>query len=373
MRFSAFYAILSLFLICRPLQVDAQCAGGIHWINGPNAGGTLRDTLSALVYDTIFVSTSLPTSGTIAAGRPTYWGGTSVWNGYNFQTADLARGGGRGSSTTYDFQSALDSFQIHFRLMDLRGDFLNWEDQRIRGFRNGTPVTCTYKDAVNGCTGSGTDVAGGSANTAAAQGAIRIFFNGPVDSVIITSIAANDYVIFEILARCDIVLAESQKLEAWTENKQNKLRWTGKSGTEYSIERSGNGRDWHALGVAQAVSGQNLLFTDASRLPGSNYYRVFSGTYSNTVHLKSARNAVGLHIYPNPAVSYIDFTSKINIVKIAVYDLMGRNTGLFSGQFRAGATHRIYTGQLMPGIYQMRFFDINGNIQTETIVVGRPG
>jgi hypothetical protein len=184
----------------------AQCAGGAYWVNGPNTGGSLRDTGVVLLTDTVLVRTTNPTSGSFASGRPLYEINTSVWDGRNYQGLKIARGGGRGASTSFKLLIPVDSFQIHMKVSDVRGDIFNAENQSIRGFLNGVQVNSTFKELIANATRSGDNLIGGGSTTPTNQSAARIFFHGPIDSISVTSIASSDYVIIELMARCDIVL-----------------------------------------------------------------------------------------------------------------------------------------------------------------------
>jgi hypothetical protein len=184
----------------------AQCAGGAYWVNGPNAGGSLRDTGVVLLTDSVIARTTNPTSGSFASGRPLYEINTSVWDGRNYQGLKIARGGGRGASTSFKLQIPVDSFHIHLKVSDVRGDIFNAENQSIRGFLHGVQVSSTFKELIANATRSGDNLIGGGSTTSTNQSSARIFFHGAVDSISVTSVASSDYVIIELMARCDIVL-----------------------------------------------------------------------------------------------------------------------------------------------------------------------
>lgn len=204
----SYTSVLTLLLLLLSAKTSySQCAGGAYWVNGPNAGGSLRDTGVIFLIDTVYVHTSPPTFGSFAAGRPLYGSNTVNWNGADYQSIRLARGGGNGAVTSFKLKIAADSFQIHLVVSDVRGDFFNWETQRIMGYLNGVKVPATFKDLTIGASQSGDDLIGGSGTTSTVQSRARIFFHGPVDSISVRSVSQSDFVVMDLMARCDVILA----------------------------------------------------------------------------------------------------------------------------------------------------------------------
>jgi Secretion system C-terminal sorting domain len=325
-----FYIIFVMMLCAFQLQSFAQCPGGALWINTP-VNGTLIDSATLQVLDTIKVSSTNPTSGTYSSGRPIYSANGLSWGGYPYQSISVIRGGGRGASTTFKLKIAVDSSIMHFRISDIRGDGLNVEHQRILGYNNGVPVSATANEFINGVsynplTGN---INGGSTTTTFAQSSIRIFFNGPVDSVVIRSISLNDAVVFELAARCDVILPV-HKVDLTAKNKSNgvQLSWniTGEA-DKIEIERSGDDNIWYPL---PSLAGNIQEFFDSNPFQETNFYRlkitdnVGNTKYSNVVFVKRNRtNNLQTRIYPNPFKDFITCESDVKIVSYKLYSSTG--------------------------------------------------
>ncbi len=336
-----------------------QCPGGIHWKNGISSGGILRDTGIALVNDTVFLSTTAPTLGSFASGRPGYLVQSTTWAGYFFEAIGLFRGGGLGATTRFVFKIPLDSNHIHFRISDVRGDGFNTEHQSIRGYRNGVLIPASFKDPVNNVViASGNEVRGASTTTSAVQSATRIFFNQSVDSVIISSIGFSDYVIMELYARCDILLAATDiRLFSSVVGNSIRLSWNGSysdgSQTPH-IERSTDGVNWVVIGAAEKGHSH---FIDERPLHGLNYYRVRykqagrPALYSTiaSIHYRTNVDTNSVEVYPNPFADHIYINGTKNS-RVLIFDAGGRQ---ISGvNFVPTSSGKIVnTQQLNPGIY----------------------
>jgi hypothetical protein len=106
--------------------------------------------------------------------------------------------------------------------------------------------------------------------------------------------------------------------------------------TGFEVERSGDARNWVALGFvkgkSEAGNSNSTLdysFTDASPLNGRNYYRLkqidFDGTfeYSHVVVLNFLQEH-GLTLYPNPARGTLQLNSlNLEIREVKVYNMAG--------------------------------------------------
>jgi hypothetical protein len=370
--------ILFISSICFSGWLIAQCPGGVRWKNGLPAGGTLRDTGIVLVNDTVYIRTTTPTLGSFASGRPGYLTNSTSWSGYTFQAIGLYRGGGFGATTRFVFKQALDSNHIHFRISDVRGDGFNTEYQTILGFRNGVPVAATFKDPVNGVViVGGNEVRGASTTTGPVQSATRVFFNQAVDSVIISSTGLSDYVILELFARCDVVLAsDAMRIQAMRINEGVLLSWSNAdtdartNGAGFYIQRCGDGINWIDIGYSPSTR-----FTDAAPLNGLNYYRVKwndrSGqtTYSviTTIEAVARENAGLLSIYPNPFNDYIRI-SGLPKGKATIYNALGKQAAA-SVYFSFNTPNALINTRHLPaGIYFVTLVNAGGKIISKSII-----
>ena len=311
------------------LNLRAQCPGGASWLNTP-VNGTLIDSARIQVLDTVNVRSTNPTAGSFAAGRPAYNSNVTTWDGNPYESISVIRGGGAFASTSFKLRTAVDSNIMHFWIRDIRGDGLNAETQRIFGFNNGVPVTATAKDLLNGASFTGgNQINGGGSTTSAVQSSVRIFFNGPVDSVIIRGTSFNDYVIMDLVARCEVILPVNHiDLTGKTIPTGVQLNWkiTGEA-DRIEIERSGDNNKWTVL---SSTSGITNVFFDTDPLQETNYYRIktidISGTvkYSNVIPIRRTRgNNLPTVIYPNPFKNIITCESGVKIISYKLYSSTG--------------------------------------------------
>lgn len=330
----------------------AQCAGGVEWVNGPNAGGSLRDTGSVLVYDTVYVQVTNPGFGSFASGRPGYSYNSTTWAGYSFEGLYIYRGGGFGASTRFKLKIPLDSNSIHFRLLDVRGDIANREEQRIRGYNNGLLVGASFKDVVNGATVSGDVVYGATGTTSTTQSSIRVFFNDFVDSVVISSVGSSDYVGMELLARCDLVLQQNNTVLKGSATGNNALlQWNNTAATNYELQRAADGIHFYTLKNNITATG----FTDAAPVSGYNYYRLkittATGiTYSNVVALHF-KNIHAFRLYPNPAKQLVSLQTSGKLKLVIITDMAGREQLRYAVTASNVQLTNLPVGTLTKGIY----------------------
>jgi hypothetical protein len=344
------FTTICSFLFAGP--VFTQCAGGVEWVNGANTGGVLRDTGSVLVYDTVYVQVTNPSFGSFATGRPGYSYNSTTWAGYDFEGLYIYRGGGLGASTRFKLKIPLDSNSIHFRLLDVRGDISNREEQRIRGYLNGVQVSASFKDVVNGATVSGDVVYGATSTTSTTQSSIRIFFNNFVDSVVITSAGSSDYIGMELLARCDLVLQQTNiALKGSLTNNTAFLQWNNVAAISYELQRADDGVHFYTLKNVAGVTS----FLDEAPLSGYNYYRLKLNSatgvsYSNVVKLHF-KNISAYKIYPNPARQQVTVQPTGKIKQVFITDLAGRELIVYTATNNNSQPVTIPVTALTKGIY----------------------
>lgn len=362
-----------MMLCAIQLPAYAQCPGGASWLNTP-VNGTLKDSARVQVLDTVQVSSTNYSFGSYQAGRPIYSANGLSWGGYPYESIAVIRGGGIFATTTFKLKTAVDSNIIHFRISDVRGDAGNTETQRILGFNNGVPVSATANDFINGAAfnpGTG-NITGGSTTTSGTQSSIRIFFNGPVDSVVIRALSANDFVAFELAARCDYILP-IYKVNLTAKNAQSgvQLNWkiTGEA-DRIEIERSDNSNNWVLL---SSLAGTKQGFLDPNPLQETNYYRIkiidLIGNirYSNIITVKrTSTNNLQTRIYPNPFKNNINFDSDVKIVSYKLYSSSG--SLILSKQITGTNNFTENFSSLTKGLYHITLIFKNGEQRSYKLI-----
>lgn len=326
-----FIVFLALFVHSKGLS---QCtSGGAQWLNGEN-DGIMSDTGLIGGYVPVYAVTQ----GTMTSGRPLYRIGGSTWKGLNYASLQVWRAySSPGSNRTYfKLDSPLDSNRIHIRVDNIRGDFPNFESQTVRGYLNGVLVAASFKDPVNGATNTGSTISGGSTTSSTVQSSMRVFFHGPVDSIVVQQASLSDWIIAELMIECDILLPVD--LIYWTaENRLSYVSLHWKIATlpretrQFIIERSVDGRTFAEIGSVPAqLNTLSYDHRDHNPVEGKNYYRLKTvdidgrAEYSNII-LADRRKMLKspLSIYPNPATSYV-FIHNGKKAAVTIYSTDGR-------------------------------------------------
>ncbi|HEX5667152.1 MAG TPA: T9SS type A sorting domain-containing protein [Chitinophagaceae bacterium] len=326
-----FIFLLALLVQARGL---GQCSsGGAQWLNGEN-DGVMRDTGLIGGYVPVYAVTQ----GTMVSGRPLYRIGSSTWKGLNYASLQVWRAySSPGTNRTYfKLDSPLDSTRIHMRVDNIRGDFPNYESQTVRGYLNGVQVAASFKDPVNGATNSGNTIYGGSSTSSSVQSSMRVFFHGPVDSIVVQQASLSDWIIAELMIECDILLPID--LVYWTaESRSSYVLLNWKTATQprqtaqFVIERSLDGRTFSEVGsIAAHANILSYSYEDHTPVEGKNYYRLRSvdkdghAEYSSIVFADRRKILKPvLSVYPNPASSqFIIFTGKK--ASVTIYSMDGR-------------------------------------------------
>ncbi len=198
------YLFIAVFIICFQ-DAESQCAtGGASWLSG-----TTNGVMSATGIIAGINVVNARTVGTMTSGRPLYQVSTSTWKGLNYSALQVWRAYSLpGSNYTYfKLQIPMDSNRMHLRVDNIRGDFFNWENQRVRGYLNGVLVPIVFKDPVNGAfiTGGNT-INGASTTTSAVQSAMRAMFTTAVDSIVVQQVSSSDWIIAELMVECNFIL-----------------------------------------------------------------------------------------------------------------------------------------------------------------------
>jgi Secretion system C-terminal sorting domain len=346
---SRFCFILILAVLVHIKGLGQCSSGGAQWLNGEN-DGVMSDTGLIGGYVPVYAVTQ----GTMTNGRPLYRIGSSTWKGLNYASLQVWRAYSLpGTNRTYfKLDSPLDSTRIHIRVDNIRGDFPNYESQTVRGYLNGVQVAASFKDPVNSATNSGNTIFGGSSTSSTTQSSMRVFFHGPVDSVVVQQASLSDWIIAELMIECDILLPVS--LIYWTaENRSSFVLLNWKTATQprqtaqFIIERSMDGRTFSPVGYVTAQS--NILsysYEDRSPAEGKNFYRLKTvdkdghAEYSSIVFADRRKLLKPvLSVYPNPATSYFIIHTGRK-ASVMIYSMDGRKIKTippFLGSFQVNA------------------------------------
>lgn len=370
-----------LLLICI-MQIciaKAQCPGGTLFSPTPTTG-----TLSANGYVQGAVAAHIQSSGSFASGRPIYVHQNLNYGGFTWRSIQVIRGHSFPASTsTYiKLSQPLSSTYIHFRVSDVRGDAINQnETQRIEGYNNGVPVTPTFQDFVNGAfITSGNIINGASTTTSTVQSAVRIFFSGPVDSVVLTRTAWSDYVIFDMFSRCAILLPFTlSSFEATLKENKSLLSWQVESAwsfNEFIVQRSGDGREWEDIGRKNIEDNDGFTghytYSDQSPLMGRNFYRLKTIdsdgqiNYSLVVNVIAGRKSFQKLIskIQNP----INSSFQLEIAKEATINIYSAQGSLIYKHRLKTGVHQIPSSNWQPGAYILNVTDLAGNTESQKLV-----
>lgn len=378
-RFSGL--IITLLLLAE--MVKGQCIGNTFWNGATPAAGTL--ITSGTILGTVNVD--LRSQGSFAAGRPIYSIGGSNYGGFSYQSLRLARGASfaSGTYTSFKLQSPLDANYIHIMVSDIRGDGLNTEHQRVRGFLNGVAVPATFADPQNGATITGGNIiTAPGTTTALIQASMRAFFTGPVDSIIVTATGLSDYVIVELLARCDILLPfEIIGFNGQHRQEQVILNWTSAAEEGvlgYEIQHSTDGIHWNKLGELPVLpkTGQTnaYSFTDISPETGKNYYRLKSVEINSPAYyspiiivqvpLKVSHQKV--RIYPNPFKSAFSISLQPHNGEMCQVELLSAEGRVIHKWNTRQKEIMIPAGNWQKGIYLLRISNQSGEVSIHKII-----
>jgi|GEM_PF-2431303 hypothetical protein len=308
------HLISSLATLLLPAWLSGQCIGNVSWIGGTPAAGSL--TANATILGTVGVQ--MRSAGSFAGARPTYSSITEPYSGFTYQTLLIARGASfaTGTYTSYKLSTPLPPSLIHISVRDIRGDAFNAEHQRVEGYLNGVPVTANFEDPINGAFITGGNIINGAAGTTSlVQSAMRAFFTGPVDSIVVKATSWSDYVIVNLHVRCDILLPFNLlSLKGWSFEAGTELSWkvTGESKIlAYQVEYSQDGIHWMAIGTVN-VQGGNALeksyqFRHGHMHSGRLFYRLYAiessgpGKYSPVISVLPDQHTRNARLFPNPA------------------------------------------------------------------------
>jgi hypothetical protein len=153
-----------------------------------------------------------------------------------------------------------------------------------------------------------------------------------------------------------VLPVELLKFTATTEGSKNYLTWATASETNnkgFDIERSRDGATFQSIGTVKAIGkAGNYIFTDATPVNGTNYYRLrqidFDGTetYSKVVSVAN-KGGKSLKVYPT-LVSNGFLTVDTEGGDYAIYNIVGQ-------QVQSGQTsQRLDVSALAKGTYILK-------------------
>jgi hypothetical protein len=140
----------------------------------------------------------------------------------------------------------------------------------------------------------------------------------------------------------------------------NVLQWTASANdvaNDFVIQRSADGVNWQDLTTITAGTAQaNYSYTDATPLPGENFYRLQlldaggSTTGYSVVATVVTQTLSTIRLYPNPFTDMINISSPVAFSRVVVHDAPGRT--LQVKEYGSGVNSaQISAASLPAGVY----------------------
>jgi hypothetical protein len=155
-------------------------------------------------------------------------------------------------------------------------------------------------------------------------------------------------------------------------DKAVQLAWKVESmdGTvSFEVQRSGNGKDFSAIGSVHAGNSYIYGFTDNAPLAGVSYYRLRmidadgSFAYTAVVMIRNTKD-ISISVLPNPAQDFIRISASVAITGVAIADAAGKpviSIASFHGE-------PVNISLLKPGAYFVRATEANGESVSVKII-----
>ncbi|MGL6269601.1 MAG: T9SS type A sorting domain-containing protein [Chitinophagaceae bacterium] len=376
------FFILFIGLFVNVFNASGQCIGNTSWVGGVPSPETLSGT--GIILGTVQVK--VRSQGSFAAGRPGYGISSDIYGGFSYESLLAFRGASfaAGTYTSFKLQTPLDANYIHLRVRDIRGDGINTEHQRVRGFLNGVAVSANFVDPQNGAFITGGNIINGAGTTTPLiQSSMRAFFTGPVDSIVVISTALSDYVVIDLFARCDILLP-FQLLDFTGQQVKQSIFLQWKTGAEenilgYEIERSEDGKKWIKSGSVKVqgmdVPEKKYQFYDNNPINGKNYYRLVSNEsdgesqYSNVLMIDFfSDNIRSISIFPNPVLDELNISIDAQNIKIIKAELFTSDGKLIIQSTPNSIAFKIDSKKWHKGIYILQLTTSKGDIVSQKII-----
>lgn len=140
----------------------------------------------------------------------------------------------------------------------------------------------------------------------------------------------------------------------------------------YSIQRSGDGQHWVAIGTEEAGPSVSYSFEDTHPLTGKDYYRILlqtpniPATYTG-IRLIDLANPGSFAIWPNPVKSslFIQNTGWGPHANLQLYDASGRAV---TGTMLSPGTNILSMSNLASGVYIAEIRGLNGTVYTQKVM-----
>jgi len=167
------------------------------------------------------------------------------------------------------------------------------------------------------------------------------------------------------------------------------LNWDTKmevNSKEFRVERSADGQTWSTIGVVAAKGKSditsNYVFTDASPLAGTNYYRLRMSDLDNSfgyTEVKVVRTSMvsAVSFFPNPAKEYVNVSLGVAAgattakVDVRLINMAGQVMQEKTAQAGAGVVVTFAVGNYAPGIYILSVADENGVKESRQLMISK--
>lgn len=168
--------------------------------------------------------------------------------------------------------------------------------------------------------------------------------------------------------------------EAYNEDLFINLHWSTTMETNsdrFEVERSNTGKNWQKIGTVKSHGESNVLrnydLTDANPVNGTNYYRLKmidkDATYEYSRIVSTVFSGEVASLYPNPAVDYFKITKSINVGKVKITDLTGRE--IAPSKYELQADNQVKVKSMSAGLYLVSVMGENGVTSVHKLVIGK--
>jgi len=154
---------------------------------------------------------------------------------------------------------------------------------------------------------------------------------------------------------------------------------------EFIVERSADGEFWSAIGAVGAKGNSsivsNYVFTDASPLAGTNFYRLRMTNLDNSygyTEVKVIRTSMvsAVSFFPNPAKEYVNVSlgvasgaSSNSKIVVRLINMAGQVMQEKTTQAGAGVVVTFAVGNYAPGVYILSVVDASGVKESRQLMI----
>lgn len=156
---------------------------------------------------------------------------------------------------------------------------------------------------------------------------------------------------------------------------------------EFIVERSADGESWSAIGVVAAKGNSSMVsdyvFTDASPLAGTNFYRLRMTDLDNSygyTEVKVIRTSMvsAVSFFPNPAKEYVNVSlgtangaSAASTADVRLINMAGQVMQEKTAQAGAGVVVTFAVGNFPAGVYILSVVDANGTRESRQLMISK--